>query len=185
MFLLHYFPCSNLEYQFNSITDYPIEIQKEIAEELSRLPGRALRRFNNAETYLWKRTVAERWLWNNFKTWGNSSNSSTPIYFILGENVQLRKDFGNNVFALQLSLDEISENDISFTIGDSVGVFFSKTGKKIYKKSEIIDMLSNTTFIQKCFENLSTYHRYIEAQLWNRAYLKTAKLISYNDKDNY
>ena len=184
MILTHYFPSdllqiSNLDELSKSITKYSPEKQKKIAEQLSNYSGRALRRFDpdQFENYIKRRNQTEKWLYNAFLEIGGYPVSQHPFYCVLGENKYLYHDFGENTVALQLDTAEISEYHLSFTLGDSVGIYFSSAPKRIYTLKQISSLLADTTYIKKQMQHLNRYHQYIEAQLWSTKYIPNAKII--------
>lgn len=184
MILTHYFPLidfnntSLTEIFTSSITEYNETEQHTIAKQLSHYSGRALRRFSQFNNYISQRQETEKWLYSAFLKAGGHPNSIHPFYFILGENQQLKYDFGVDAKAIQLDTNQICKNHISFTLGDSVGVFFSSAPKKIYLLEQIENLLSDPELIQWQMKSLEVYHRYIEAQLWDKYYLNKAKLIN-------
>lgn len=182
MILTHYFPnichISNREL-FTPITEYSVQEQQMIARRLSVKSGRALHRFNQFDVYMQKRIQTECWLCHAFQEVRGEPALSFPFYFILGQNQQLEHDFGPGSRKLVLDTMQINTRDISFTLGDSVGLYFSSALKKIYTLEEIESIAKNTTFIQEQMAPLEQYHRYIEAQLWNKHYLSKAQIIEY------
>ena len=88
----------------------------------------------------------------------------------------LKQGFGINSQAYQLNLDIIDSQHITFTIGDSIAVYYSKSiNNTIYNKDTIEYLFSHCNEkINYLFSKLSPKHRYIEAQLWDKKYLCTA-----------
>lgn len=177
MILTHYSPLIDIDNEtstevfISTITEYGEDEQRNIAERFSHCSGRALRRFSQFNNYISQRIETEKWLYSAFLTAGGHPVSIHPFYFILGENQQLKHDFGIDTKKIQLDTDLICDNHISFTLGDSVGIYFSSASNKIYRMNQLENLLSNPEFIQWQMEPLKPYHRYIEAQLWNKYYL--------------
>lgn len=157
--------------------EYSEQEQQSIAEYLSHYPGRALQRFKQLEDYLDKRRTTEEWLYSAFVRAGGKPATQSPFYFILGKNEQLRQDFGVDAKAIQLDTNYINCHCISFTLGDSIGLYFSSASKQIYLLNQVKDILVNTNYVQEQMEPLQNYHQYIEAQLWDRSFLKKAMII--------
>ena len=101
-----------------------------------------------------------------------------PFYFVLGECKTLFKDFGDGVGVLQIELDTIDIQDITLTLGDSMGVYFNSPNKKLYTISEFLSM--NPEIINNEFTFLQDFHRYIEVQHWNKSKIEKSNItISY------
>ena len=185
MIITHYFPFlgknrafSNREL-FTSITEYSVREQQEVISRLATGSGRALRRFDQFENYMQRRTQTEHWLYSTFFKMGGRPSSCHPFYFILGENESLKHDFGPAAGELKLDTAEINVQDISFTIGDSIGLYFSSAQKRVYSLNEIELLSQNAVYIQKQMKLLPQYHQYIEAQLWNKVWLSKTRIIIY------
>lgn len=183
MRLTHYFP--NLCWDgvtsdsalFATITEYAPQEQKTLATQLLRGNGRALRRFDHFDDYIQKRTQTERWLYSAFLRMGGRPCSCHPYYFILGESERLKCDFGPNAREVTLDTSQINASDISFTLGDSVGICFSASQKRIYALSEIEPISLDVALVKREMAFLEEHHRYIEAQLWNKRYLNFAEIV--------
>lgn len=177
MILTHYYPQIDFVNELTSkvlisnITEYSEKEQHIIAKQLSHCSGRASNRFKRFNNYIHQRNETEKWLYSAFLTAGGCPVSFHPFYFILGENQQLKQDFGSDAKTIQLDTHLISYNHISFTLGDSVGIYVSSAQKKIYLLDQIEELLSDPKFIQWQMQPLQSYHRYIEAQLWDKHYL--------------
>jgi len=163
---------------FVNITDYNEEIQNNISKTLAQQHGRALERFKNYETYYLKRKETENWLRNGYETLFGFPPKENPFYFVFGESKTLFEDFGNNVGVLQIELDTVDTQDITLTLGDSIGVYFNNPNKKLYTISEFLAI--KPTIIDNEFSYLQNYHRYIEVQHWNKSKIKESNItISY------
>lgn len=180
MILTHYFPLidsnneSLAEMFTSSITEYSKDKQQAIAEQLSHCSGRALRRFDQFDNYISQRQETEKWLYSSFIKAGGHPASMHPFYFILGESQQLKHDFGVGAKAIHLDTNLICYNHISFTLGDSVGIFYSSAPNQIYLFNQLENLLFDPELIQLQMKPLKPYHQYIEAQLWDKHYLNRA-----------
>lgn len=174
MIISHYYPSVlNLEKGkiTNSITEYNYNIQTSISRQLSKLNGRAMRRFDNYSDYISKRLLVENWLYYEFKNKGGIPNTRHPFYFIIGENDDLKNDFGTDAGIIQLDTDGISKLHISFTIGDSMSVFYlDSKHRKIYTLDEIGKIINEPKTIDNFFSIIPQKHHYIEVQLWDKKY---------------
>lgn len=185
MILTHYFPniyqgeaisCSKL---LTSITEYTVQEQQAFAAQLLHSSGRALHRFKHFNDYIHRRIQTERWLYSAYEKMSGKKVTQHPFYFILGKNERLKHDFGPDAGELVLDTNQINALDISFTLGDSIGLFFSTAPKRVYSLEEIEEISCDTAFVHNQMEPLEPYHHYIEAQLWNKFYLNSAKIIMY------
>ena len=164
---------------FLTITEHNPSQQHEIAKRLSKEVGRALRRFDEKsfDDYLLRRTQTEEWLYESFLELGGVPEVAHPYYFIVGENEQLRRDFGNDARVFQIDTKDILSCHISFTLGDSMGVFSSSACKIVYTLEQIEERISEEGYIKIQMEGLPLYHQYIEAQLWSKKYLLDTMII--------
>ena len=178
MKITHYFTDINndkLNELFVNITDCDVKTQEYISKILAQKHGRALERFKNYETYYLKRKETENWLSNEYEILFGFQPKENPFYFVLGESKTLLKDFGDNVGILQIELDTIDTQDITITLGDSMGVFFNNPNKKLYTISEFLSL--NPEIINDEFSCLQEYHKYIEVQHWNKSTIKKSNII--------
>lgn len=172
MIITHYFPSSIQNEITHSITEYNTQQQFDIAKELAKCNGRALRRFDKFEEYIYRRIQTEEWLYKMFLVTNGSPSIKNPIYFVLGEHEGLRHDFGPNSSYIQLDTDLILSCHISFTIGDSMSVLFSEAPKRLYTINQFNYFVNDNAFVNSQFKYIKSSHRYIEAQLWDKRYLQ-------------
>lgn len=188
MILTHYFPniyqgeAISRSKLLTSITEYTVQEQQVLVAQLLQSSGRALHRFKQFNNYMQRRIQTERWLYTAFEKMSGNTVTRHPFYFILGKNERLKHDFGPNAGELVLDTNLINTLDISFTLGDSIGLFFSTAPKRVYSLEEIEEISCDTAFVHSQMEPLEPYHHYIEAQLWNKYYLNSAKIIMYYPK---
>lgn len=151
----------------NNEMDIPI-----IAAQLCQLTGTAYERFKVIHDYYPKRLETERWLYEEAKKIGIYPSYKSPWYFVLGDSSILKSGFGVNSYQYKIDLNLINRTDISFTIGDSIGVYYLPTVYKVlYAKEEIINMINNHILdLPYEYQLLQPKHRYIEAQLWTDKY---------------
>lgn len=170
MYITHYYP-NNAPGLFR-ITEYSEEERNLIAKFLSLKDGSALFRFKDFDFYFQKRLKTEKWLYSSAKKLGIVPTEISPWYFVLGENRLMKEGFGSDTKTFKLDLESIKSSDITFTIGDSIAIYFSKQIEtKVYDKDSIIDLYTNNySEIDKIYKNLQLKHQYIEAQLWTKKY---------------
>lgn len=170
MYITHYYP--NNTPGLSRITQYSEEERNIIAKFLSCKNGSALSRFRNFEFYYQRRLLTEKWLYYSAQKLGIETSETSPWYFVLGENHLMNEGFGSDAKILKLDLESIQFSDITFTIGDSIAVYFSKQiQNNIYDKKSIIDLYTNNfSEIDKIYKHLHPKHQYIEVQLWTKKY---------------
>ena len=176
MYITHY--TVNLGFSFKRITEYSDQDQIKIANTLSQIKGGALNRFTNFNYYYKRRVETEHWLYLNALHLGIDTKVSSPWYFVLCENPLMAKGFGKSSVAYRIPLKNIQDNDITFTIGDSIALYYSPiNNKQVYTKKSFMQVIQNNiTLINDNFSILDEQHRYIEVQIWNDKYIK--QLIS-------
>lgn len=172
MLITHY--CPNKEYLFKKITEYSPKDIKKILVKLCNYDGTAYERFRNFEEYYPQRLATESWLYSAAKKKGIIPEVHSPWYFILGESTILSSGFGPHAFVYQMDLNDISNKHISFTLGDSMGVFLlNEEHRCVYNMEEIINMHQNNGLSRvETFNYLQEKHKYIEAQIWTSQYFK-------------
>lgn len=182
MYITHY--TANIGFNFKKITQYNEEERKNIAYKLSTIDGSALNRFHNLSYYYKRRIETEHWLYNSALNLNIKAKVRSPWYFVLCENPLMSEGFGNNSTSYRIALNDIHNDDITFTIGDSIAVFYSNIeNKTIYTKNSLFQLIKNNVFqIGNIFNKLNVQHRYIEAQLWNETYI--IPFISHIKSDN-
>ncbi|MFR6064874.1 MAG: hypothetical protein ACLUH5_02370 [Eubacterium sp.] len=161
-----------------NITDCDEKTQENVSKKLAQKSGRALERFKHFEAYFLKRKETENWLRNSYGKLFGVAPKENPFYFVLGESNILFNDFCDDVGVLQIELNTIDTQDITLTLGDSMGVYFNSPNKKLYTMSEFITI--NQEFINNEFSFLQDYHKYIEVQHWNKSKIEKSNItISY------
>lgn len=147
-----------------SITQLPKEEAYKMAKALSsNNEGTAFGRFSDFENYYPKRIKTEKWLYNSFIEAGGNPQVKNPYYFVLHHSTYLSEWF-DNALITSILLKDIADEDISFTIGDSM----SKATTEIITKDDLVTMMNDFTTIDQFLESLDVH--YIEAQLWNNQY---------------
>lgn len=166
--LTHY--CHKDLEPFRSIAVHT-EKDNEVVSRLSQLPGEAYGRFRNYEWYAPLRKETEQWLYRNFVQIGGTPKILNPIYFVLGYSEYLEACYGKDVKIYQIKLDEISEQEISFTLSDSMSIHVSGEERKVLTKKDLYKFIENQkTTLQEYIIDLDNDHKYIEAQIWNNCY---------------
>ena len=143
----------------------------EIVGLLSEQECKAFNRFKNYEWYIAQRIGTEKWLHDVFFNQGGRPKIFTPIYFVLGNSEYLKMCYGENVGIIEIPLRDIDEEDISFTLSDSVSIHVSGENKLVLTKKTLIKYVSeqnNSLF--DYIKQLDEQHCYIEAQIWNDSY---------------
>ncbi len=170
MYISHY-SCSKHNC-LKRITDNNIIEIYIISSQLGQLTGTAYERFRAIYNYYPKRLETEKWLYDEARKIGVHPSYKSPWYFVLGDSPVLQAGFGANSYQYKIDLDLINSKDISFSIGDSMGVYYLPTVYKVlYTKEDIINMSNNHILdLPYEYQLLQPKHRYIEAQLWTDKY---------------
>jgi hypothetical protein len=168
IYLTHY--ChKNLE-PFRSISFYTKKTN-EIVSKLSLLPGKAYGRFRNYEWYASQRKETEEWLYKSFIEAGGIPKIYHPIYFVLGNSEYIKSCYGDDVRMYQIRLDEVSENEISFTLNDSMNIHVSGEERKVFTREDLFEYIKEQgSTLQDYIATLDKDHKYIEVQIWNSSY---------------
>ena len=151
-----------------SITELPFLEAKAVADQLyQNSPCSAHRRFGpNFAQYYNDRQKVEQWLYDNFKNSGGNPQINHPLYFVVQYTETPVFDFGDSQ-AFRLNLNEIADEDISFSLGDSMKLYYQGTLNRLFTKKDLLELLQTHEFDMHDFVSEIGF---IEAQLWNRSY---------------
>lgn len=182
-YLTHYFLKETSP--FLSLTRLTYNDALILSNNLKTLPGRAFRRFNNAERYIKERIITEEWLRNEFINLGGKPKAKNPYYFVLGESVYLEEAYEGNFSTIKISLDEIDELELSFTYPDSMAtrfilyetdeVYFNpEYHGKVFNKKGIYDIINKYGLPEEQwrYDPKRRFDYFIEVQVWNEQYIK-------------
>lgn len=162
---------------FNSITRVSVKEADALAEKLSQYSGNKFTSFsrftsNDFDGYYKKRLRTEEWLFNSFISVGGKPKNAHPIYFVLGESKYLHEWFEDGM-KIQLALNRIDPDDISFTFGDSMSIMDHQDRMDLFNKESLENYLKEkTNDVFSFLDDLNQHNRYIEVQLWNDVYIK-------------
>lgn len=160
----------------SSITRLPVERAYSLAKKLSQYAGASFTSFsrfteNDFDGYYKKRVRTEEWLYSSFIALGGNPQSTSPLYFVLGESRYL-SDWYENSIKTKILLSDIDSADISFTFGDSMSKMDSDDRMDPFTKESLFNFIHQTTNDVASFLNeLNKQNRYIEVQLWNDIYV--------------
>lgn len=156
-----------------SITELPFEEAKKLAEKLyADSSCRAHRRFGASfERYYEDRCKAEQRMYDMFCKQGGVPEKKHPLYFTVQLSEVLSENYGEHC-VIQIDLDKIADGDISFTVGDSMALYYTEKLFQVYKKNDLLKQLElHDNDINKLLEQDKEQVAFIEAQLWNDKYL--------------
>jgi len=158
-----------------SITSLPLEEAMMIADELYKnCSCKAHNRFGSFFVQYYKdRKKAEQWLYERCQQMGVHPKVRHPIYFTLQESEELSANFGEYRKSI-LNLDEIADEDISFTFGDSMSLYYEGSLSRILTKEELFEQIRMDNCCENgndFFANIRSQCEFVEAQLWNEEYL--------------
>lgn len=155
-----------------SIISLSLEDAKKLAENLYKNSScKAHRRFGDVfVSYYQDRKKVEQWIFDNFIKLGGTPKLKHPIYFTLQDS----KEFADNFYPykeIKLRLNEIEDEDISFTFGDSMKLYYDGTLNKVFTKKELLKHLELIDRKNKeHLSNIIEQYGIIEAQVWNDKY---------------
>lgn len=160
-----------------SITRLPRQEAYALAKTLSA--GSTSRRDRYGayfDTYYAKRLRTEQWLYGAFCALGGRPKTCHPIYFTLGESLNLQDYFGNGSM-VGLPLWGIDAAHISFTPRDSMHLMdMGKTNGTVWGRAMLAEQLASGGGIPDALGALPTAYGYengyIEVQLWDDIYLE-------------
>lgn len=161
---------------FHSITRLSESEALLLADDLSQHVEPSFTSFSRFQRsdfpgYYKKRVRTEKWLYDSFLALNGEPKTSSPLYFVLGESTYLENWYKNGI-KTQLPLDIISPSEISFTIGDSMGIIDKEDRIEPLTKEGLLDFISNkSNDIFSFLHDLNKNNRYIEVQLWNDSYI--------------
>ncbi len=157
-----------------SITELSFAEAKKLAEQLHFGSScRAHRRFGaEFERYYGDRRKAEQWMYDVFCEHGGMPKRKNPLYFTVQPSDVLSENYGEHCM-IQIDLDEIADGDISFTLGDSMALYYTEKLNQMFTKNDLLKQLElYNNDVNKMLECNEEQVVFIEAQLWNDKYLK-------------
>ena len=157
-----------------SITELPLEAAKKLAEKLHADSScRAHRRFGASfEHYYEDRCKTEQWLYDAFCKHGGMPKRRHPLYFTVQPSKELSENYGEHS-VIEIDLDEVADMDVSFTIGDSMALYYAEKLHQVFTKNDLLKQLElYDNDVNKLLEQNKEQSSFIEAQLWNDRYLK-------------
>ena len=157
-----------------SITALPLEEAKKLAKQLHAGSScRAHRRFGtDFERYYVDRRKAEQWMYDTFRKIGGTPDRKYPLYFTVQPSEALSENYGEHC-VIQIDLDEIADSDISFTLGDSMALYYTEKLNQMFTKNDLLKQLElYDNDVYKMLEHNKEQAAFIEAQLWNDKYLR-------------
>ena len=95
-----------------------------------------------------------------------------PLYFTVQPSEALAENYGEHC-AIKIDLDEVADSDISFTLGDSMALYYTEKLHQVYTKNDLLKQLElYDKDVKILLEQNKEQVMFIEAQLWNDKYLK-------------
>ncbi len=103
---------------------------------------------------------------------GGTPERNHPLYFTVQPSVVLSENYGEHC-AIKIDLDEVADGDISFTLGDSMALFYTEKLHQVYTKNDLLKQLElYDNDVNRILRQNGEQIAFIEAQLWNDMYLK-------------
>jgi hypothetical protein len=147
-----------------------------LAKELSRYSDTKFTSFSrftdeDFDGYLNKRILTEKWLRSKVERIGIKPKNISPLYFVLGESTYLNQWYQDGI-KTKILLNQINDEDVSFTYGDSMSKMDSDDRMDPFNKETLLKFIKETTNdVTSFLINLNQQNRYIEVQLWNDIYI--------------
>ena len=134
-------------------------------------------RFADFVNYYPNRKRADEYVREAFIKLGGRPKLLHPYSFVLGECEYLRDWFDTND-KLVLSLSDIPDDQISFTLGDSCALLIHGEEPKVLTKAMLLDEIGacGGSVEEYCKKSLGKY-AYVEVQLWYRPCLTTTERL--------
>lgn len=124
-------------------------------------------RFADFENYYPLRKAADKRVREQFVALGGKPRLEHPYSFVLGESDYLKTWFDEGD-SLRIPLDEIPDEQISFTLGDSCAKLSRNDSLEVLTKQMLIERLhAFDDSLERLVQSIAPYG-YVEAQLWYR-----------------
>ncbi|WP_314589821.1 hypothetical protein [Paenibacillus terrigena] len=183
-YVTHYYKQNSVPFQSLSALS-EAEALKIMGELRDNSP--MFERFNHPMEYLENRAQTEEWLRDSFIQKGGKPPERFPIYMVLGHSSWLDAcsfDYGHAINSVQIPLSIFSEDDITFTVPDSMVSFsYNKDKPQQYYRPEyhghIFTLSEAKTLFHPELNNMLEKELpegtipYIEAQVWNHQLIRT------------
>ncbi|MCO4784105.1 MAG: hypothetical protein KC646_17400 [Candidatus Cloacimonetes bacterium] len=182
MKLNHYYPKGSKP--FLSLSALDSEDAISLMHSFASKTELVYKRFKDPKKYLNDRRQTEDWLRKGFIEKGGNPKNYYPIYFVLGNSPYVFEGYDKNCNIISINLDDIAEDQLSFTYPDSMvsrymlehkkEIYFKKNYHGIvFTKSEIIDLVDNFGLPNREWQECPSrkYDFFIEAQLWDKSLL--------------
>ena len=168
LYIVHYYyPGTD---PWKNIMNLPKREAFKKAEELAELhpDTTSFGRFADFENYYPNRMKADDYVRENFVRLGGKPELLHPYSFTLNECEYLRKWFSEGE-KLALKLDEIPDDQISFTIGDSCAQITNGAEPEVLTKEMLMKRIAECGNSAEAFLKASLGRfAYVEVQLWYR-----------------
>ena len=124
-------------------------------------------RFADFVHYYPLRKAADEWVRKEFIRLGGRPRLEHPYSFVLGESNYLKKWFSQGD-SLQIPLDRVPEDQVSFTLGDSCAKLSRGDALEVLTKQMLREKLrAFGDSVEKLIQSIAPYG-YVEVQLWSR-----------------
>ena len=168
LYITHY--CYPVTDPWKNIMLLPEEEAFRVAGELAAAHPEttSFYRFADFRNYYPARKRADEYVRNQFIALGGKPALAHPYSFALMDCEYLRNWFSGGE-KLELELDSIPDDQVSFTIGDSCAQIINGTAPEVLTKEMLMKKIcdcgdSVSAFLEKTLGKFA----YVEVQLWNR-----------------
>ena len=131
--------------------------------------------------YYPRRIITDEYLRNKFISLGGKPKEKHPLSFVLQGCEWLHKSYFGNGHTFSIKLSTIPSECISFTLGDSMVILYTKNGERVneiqegklvmYTKEMLYkDIYEYKGTLDDYLNHITNKWKYIEVQLWNDDY---------------
>lgn len=177
LYLIHY--CHPDCEPFRNIMRLPEEEAFALAREMAAThpDASAFHRFADFPSYHPRRKEADGILHAAFRMMGGKPKQEHPLSFTLEGSDYLDGWFDRGAI-LRLPLASVPREQVSFTLGDSLGMLDNTGGFTMLTVDKLEEMMATHPGGPQAFlkETIEKYH-YIEAQLWDDAPCAQAEFV--------
>lgn len=127
----------------------------------------AFYRFADFDNYYRERLKTDNLLFTEYKNMGGKPKYEHPLSFVLQGSEYLHEWFGKGIIT-QIPLNQISDECISFTYGDSMSIL-KRDGKfTMLTKAMLFELLDKYNgAIEDFIEEVHKNYGYVEVQVWD------------------
>lgn len=131
-------------------------------------------RFADFVNYYPQRKKADEFVRNAFIRLGGNPKLQNPFAFVLGDSEYLRKWFDSSDKVV-LDLDDIPDDRISFTLGDSCAMMIQGLEPTVLTKQMLLEGIGECGSVETFLAKSLGKYAYAEVQVWDRIVVSKGK----------